>query len=363
MSWIKSPLLSPATRYEKEALIKAFLLLFISLEVLLIIILYLYYQNQVIRLKNEIFLELKNYSYTLKGKDFKVDIVPNSPDIKFYQLYNSDKEFYIYVPIPSIKDEVLKIIYPSVKIDKEISKIKKQVLIIYIVATVIIAFVSIVFASYSLNPIRRSIQIIDNFVTELIHDINTPLSSIFINLKILKKKYNDEEISRIETAAKQIASLYENMLILSKEREKIQKEIDLKKLITEEVEVFKNNYPDIKIALYLEDKKIKADEAALKRIISNLLMNAFKHNVKNGHIYITLTDDYLEIENSSKPIKNPDRLFERYYRESPRGLGLGLTIVKKLVDELGFRIMIRTTDNSFIVRLYFKKGGQSHPKD
>ena len=48
-------------------------------------------------------------------------------------------------------------------------------------------------------------------------------------------------------------------------------------------------------------------------------------------------DDTLHIRNSSHGIKEPSRVFERFYKESERGLGIGLHIVKALSEQLHIR--------------------------
>ncbi len=346
--------LIPESRYEKESLIKSFLLFFVSIEILLVIIAFLFYQNKISELRNELFLELKNYSYELKGDKFKVDVVPKNPKQKFYQLYEDDRSIYIIAPIPMVDDEVLKIEYPIEKFNQQIKKIKIQIAYFFIIFSVIVMIMSIFFAYYSLSPIRKSIQMINEFIRDIIHDINTPVSSILINLKILKMTRNDEELERIENSVKQLSSIYDNLKYLLKESEKLEKEINLKEIINKEIDTLKTLYPDIKIETDLQDIKIKTDETALKRIISNLLTNAFKHNTKNGFVKIVLNSEYLEITNSSKPLKNPDKVFDRYYKESQRGLGLGLSIVKKLADELGFKVEFSYKNGLTTVRFRFR---------
>jgi two-component system, OmpR family, sensor kinase len=50
----------------------------------------------------------------------------------------------------------------------------------------------------------------------------------------------------------------------------------------------------------------------------------------------------LNIIDSGKGIKNPKRIFERFYKEQDRGIGIGLHIVKKLCDELGIKIGVQS---------------------
>ena len=70
-------------------------------------------------------------------------------------------------------------------------------------------------------------------------------------------------------------------------------------------------------------------------LISNLITNAIKHNVKNGFIKIEILPKTLRISNSGKELnKDPQLLFERFSRDSsnPDSLGLGLSIVKSICD-------------------------------
>ncbi|HIE35094.1 MAG TPA: ATP-binding protein, partial [Campylobacterales bacterium] len=46
-----------------------------------------------------------------------------------------------------------------------------------------------------------------------------------------------------------------------------------------------------------------------------------------------------------KGIKKPDKVFDRYYKEQDRGIGIGLHIVKKLCDELMIPIHIKSKEN------------------
>jgi signal transduction histidine kinase len=82
---------------------------------------------------------------------------------------------------------------------------------------------------------------------------------------------------------------------------------------------------------------IKSDKNAITRIIYNLLSNACKYNTSDGFIEVILDDKILSIKNSSYGIKNPDKIFDRFYKESDRGMGIGLHIVDKLCSEIGIK--------------------------
>ncbi|NPA51975.1 MAG: HAMP domain-containing histidine kinase [Aquificae bacterium] len=344
----------PETRYEKEALLKSFFLFFISIEILLGVIAYLFFLNRVSNLKNQIFLEMKNYSYTFEGEKFKVKLIQNKDKKTFYQLYEDEESLYIIVPIPFAKKEALKIEYPKEEFNKQVNNIKKETIILFLTFSFISFLLSLSFSFYSLNPVRRGISLIDEFVKDIIHDLNTPISTILINLKILKLKHKDEEeIERIEKALEQLMMTYENLKFLTKESQKNIKEVKIDKIVEETVNSLKSLYPNIKIELHLEPTAIKTDETAVKRIISNIISNAFKHNTRDGWIKIHLKNNILTIQNSSKPLKNPDKVFERYYKESQRGIGIGLSIVKKLCEEIKCSIQFSYEKDTVTVKLIF----------
>ncbi|MBK3332164.1 HAMP domain-containing histidine kinase [Persephonella atlantica] len=342
------------TRYEKESFIKSFLLFFLSMETLFAIITVLYFLNQTSDLKNEIFLKLKNYSYVLKGNDYKVELSPHSKNINFYQLYEDGDRLYIYIPIPFMEEDVLKIIYPEKRYKRQKEELLKEIFTVFSIVTVFILILSFAFSVYSINPLRKSLKMINEFIQDITHDINTPISSMLINLKMLKMKYpEDEEVKMLESAISKLNSINENLSFLNQEVRKNIADVNIKEIVEEEIKQMKNIFPDIKVKTYLNDVNIKTDKTALRRIVSNILSNAFKHNIKNGWVNVYLTKDYIKVVNSSRTIKNPSKLFERYYRESQRGLGLGLSIVQKLSEELGFRIKIEATGNKFSIIIYF----------
>jgi two-component system OmpR family sensor kinase len=81
----------------------------------------------------------------------------------------------------------------------------------------------------------------------------------------------------------------------------------------------------------------------LVRILDNILSNAAKYNKTKGLVSITISKNSLKIPDTGKGIKNTNKVFERYYKEQTRGLGLGLPIVKKLTKELHIDLRLDST--------------------
>jgi len=66
-----------------------------------------------------------------------------------------------------------------------------------------------------------------------------------------------------------------------------------------------------------------------------------------------MKDNIFSISNSSYGIKNPSKVFDRFYKESKRGLGIGLHIVDKLSKELNIKVDLVLNNQIVVVRLIF----------
>ncbi len=221
----------------------------------------------------------------------------------------------------------------------------------FIWLTLIAMAISLLFALYALHPLRNALLLLEEFIKDIIHDLNTPISSILINLKMMEG--NSEEVERITQSAKTISMLHKNLDSYLKESKFIQEEVDLKAITQEQVNFFASMYDYLKWEVELESVILFSNKNALSRIIYNLLSNACKYNKSEGFVKVTLKEHTLTITNSSYGIKNPKKIFNRFYKESDRGLGIGLHIVQKLVDELEIRKQLEVKENMVTITLGF----------
>ncbi len=114
---------------------------------------------------------------------------------------------------------------------------------------------------------------------------------------------------------------------------------------------FRKLFEENKIGLELEcneDLSIKADPDRLSQIIINLLSNALKVTGAGGKVSIVGFRDHrgtvIEVRDTGSGIKDEDMpfIFERFYRGSSGGLGIGLTIVKELTEAHGGTVAVRS---------------------
>jgi signal transduction histidine kinase len=149
-----------------------------------------------------------------------------------------------------------------------------------------------------------------------------------------------KKIERIEQSIETMISLGDNLRSYI-EGHALQKEsIDLHILLQERIANFEKLYPNISFTLENNNLNISANYDAIARIVDNLLSNAAKYNKINGSVWIRInpSDATLHIDDNGRGIEYPEKIFERFYKEHERGLGIGLHIVKKLCDELKIQI-------------------------
>jgi signal transduction histidine kinase len=102
-------------------------------------------------------------------------------------------------------------------------------------------------------------------------------------------------------------------------------------------------YPDITFHLEKSSLVVHANRDALIRIFDNLLSNAAKYNNPQGCVWIDISHTTVAIRDNGKGIKNTAKIFDRFYKEHDRGLGIGLHIVKKLCDAMNIPVNVQST--------------------
>jgi len=350
--------LLPSNPYERESFLKAFVLFFLVLELSFLAIFFLVFLMERENEKYTLFLELKNYSLTFEDDRFPIDVVPRRKGYPPYELLEDEESYYILVPIPGIEKEVIKVYYPKERFKEDLKKILEELALYYLLASFISLSVSYLFARYALRPLRRALDLIEEVTRDIIHDMNTPITTLKLNLSFLKGKVNPSHYERMNSALRQLENLRDNLSPLLRESALRWEEVELSSVIKEELEAFKKLYPSVPVEVSLKEVKVKGDPYAVRRVISNVLSNAFKHRKGDGAVKVKLEENFLLVENPSPPIKNPRRLFDRFYRESQRGVGLGLSIVKKLSEAMGWRVEATHERGLFRLTVYFNREGE-----
>jgi len=207
-------------------------------------------------------------------------------------------------------------------------------------------------AKLFLKPMRDSIVLLDRFIKDTTHELNTPLSSILANIEMMDTdvmvEKNRKKLKRITIAAKTVSVLYKDLTYLTLEQEKENKDetIDIKQLVKSRIEYFDIllHSKELEYELDLEDASIFMDKRKLTRVIDNLISNAIKYNKRQGTLGIHLRANKLTVWDTGIGIKERKipYMFDRYTRfnDSEGGFGVGLSIVKNIIDEYDIRIEV-----------------------
>ncbi|MDD3342061.1 MAG: HAMP domain-containing sensor histidine kinase [Sulfurospirillaceae bacterium] len=222
----------------------------------------------------------------------------------------------------------------------------------------ILTFIGYFLLNIILQPMKNAIALLDRFIKDTTHELNTPINAILSNIEMIELDALDEnlarKIKRINIGAKTISHLYEDLtyLILSHSALSFDEDVELKPLIEERIEYFSLIVESKKITLSAELHKaifLHIDRKKMTKLFDNILSNAIKYNKINGSIHIVLQEGCLEISDSGKGIEEEKiaHMFERYTRfdKTVGGFGIGLNIVAFIAKEYHLLITIHSKIN------------------
>ena len=227
--------------------------------------------------------------------------------------------------------------------------IRLQVLLSALASFALIALVSRFLVKIALKPLESKITMLNSFIKDFTHEINTPLSVILLSIEQLEKQQNIDttKFARMKLAAKTLSQTYSDLIFLtfpdtiSNEEERIV----MKEAIRERLEYFRLFFERKQIALSVDlqgDSTILASKSKINKMLDNLISNAIKYNKKGGFVSVNLKGRALSIKDSGYGIdeKNLTKIFERYARfnSDQGGFGIGLSLVKSICKEYHIEI-------------------------
>ena len=232
------------------------------------------------------------------------------------------------------------------------ARIYQDVVVILLSIAALIFVLSLYFLDRFALPFQRINQRLDQFIKDSMHEINTPLSIINVNIDLYHRSNpTNKYLQRIKAATKTLATLYNDMdYLIKNERLAFEYErIDLSLYLQERIDYFHEvaALKNITIRPHLAENVIlHFNPTQLQRIIDNNLSNAIKYSHEEGEIEVVLEgfNDHciLRFQDNGVGIEDVNRIFERYYRENrdKGGFGIGLNIVKSIIDKSGIDLQI-----------------------
>tara|TARA_B100001063_G_scaffold13591_1_gene10584 strand:+ start:4981 stop:6036 length:1056 start_codon:yes stop_codon:yes gene_type:complete len=237
-------------------------------------------------------------------------------------------------------------------------RVKGEIITYSLVAFIFMLILGYFISKLFLKPMRDALHLLDRFIKDTTHELNTPISAIITNIEMIDKNVLDEKlkrkINRIDIGAKTISNIYEDLTFLTLNNKIISQneELNLSNIIKQRVEYFKSLATIKKINFILNIKKdiyLNTDVKKISKLIDNLISNAIKYNKIAGTITIILKENLLSIEDTGKGMskENLANLFERYSRfdKSVGGFGIGLNIVSLIAKEYNLDLKVESEIN------------------
>lgn len=298
-----------------------------------------------------------NKRVLMKSKGFEL-----SRDHKYFsaRLFPDDlvsKPHFLVIYFPTQKDYILRLIgYMGTT----------SILLTFFILMIFGITIFVIIRQKRLSEIRN------DFVNNMTHELKTPISTISLASQMLSDKTIPIESKNLSNLAgvisdetKRLSIQVEKVLQMAVfDKGKISlkiRQLDIHELINNVVKNFiiqvRNRNGQIIKNLDAEYSLVNVDEVHLSNVLFNLLDNAIKYskgqpyievstlNKKNG-ILIRVQDNGIGISKA-----NQKRIFEKFYRVSTgnvhnvKGFGLGLSYVKKIVEEHGGKISLESEVN------------------
>ena len=224
----------------------------------------------------------------------------------------------------------------------------------------------------------KSTRMKTDLITNVSHDLKTPLTAIITYVDLLKKENLTEEerskyIGILDQKANRLKILIEDLFEVSKATSKAitlnivdidivslmrQVKLELQDKIDATDLIFRWQLPEEKIVLPLDSQRTY-------RVFENLIVNITKYAMPHSRAYITMENTENHVKITMKNISateldfNPSEITERFVRgdasRNTEGSGLGLAIAKSFTELQGGRLEISTDADLFTVEITFLK--------
>jgi PAS domain S-box-containing protein len=211
---------------------------------------------------------------------------------------------------------------------------------------------------------RERVRTLQHLISDISHDLRTPLASINTSVYLLQKvasmpERRDHYLMMLQTQVLNLVKILDDMSATARlERETSETNMEscdlndlVAMLVSEQQHFALQKGQKLEFTSDRERLTILADGVKMRRAITNLLTNAVKYTPQDGHITVRITHQgeqaVLEVQDSGIGI-GPEELphiFERYYRAAnaqESGTGLGLAITKRIIEAHGGKIEVES---------------------
>ena len=222
---------------------------------------------------------------------------------------------------------------------------------------------------------RRQEKAIRQQISNVSHDLRTPLTSILGYLQLLedggltpeeRKEYMEVVRGRAKALQSLITSFYDLSRLEGGEFPLVREQVDLYHVLSQLVAEFYNDFEqsgfDMTVELAQGLPAVTADPAGVLRVFTNLIRNALEHG--RDRMSIRLFQEGAAVvsafSNDAGDLTQEDveHVFDRFYTadkmRTGQSTGLGLAIVKAMAQQMGHHVEARLEDGTFVIRVFWK---------
>ncbi len=232
------------------------------------------------------------------------------------------------------------------------------------------------FLAESFNQMADSLSTVEkmraSFISDISHELRTPMTTItgFVQgildgtIPVEKQnQYLEIVLDETKRLSKLVSDLLENSRYNSDEAKLEKTSFDINEQIRITIIGFEKRFSEKNIILSADFKNdneiVYADKDAIKRVLTNLIDNAIKFTYNGGRIDIKTTSDDSKVkvtvwnEGEGVPKEVSNFIFERFYKFdksrslNKNGVGLGLSIVKSILNKHGEKIYLNSEQGKF----------------
>jgi signal transduction histidine kinase len=250
--------------------------------------------------------------------------------------------------------------------------LRRRVFIYLLVTTgisLLTFFVGLFFARRSLKPAEHMMERLEQFTQDASHELRTPLATLNSSLDLaLRTKKHEEGLLSAKEDVQTISQLVERLLELARVDRMVLniEDVDFSQLVEDAALKHRPLALESKVAIETDVKQgvmVRGDGPLLRQVLNNLLSNAVKFSKpEGGTVFLKLTKDSLSVRDTGIGIARDalpsifDRFFQADASRSNGGHGLGLALVKRIVDLHGWQIDVKSKEGEgSLFTVYFTK--------
>lgn len=296
---------------------------------------------------------MHNFESGLYDKNFQPIFTLLSKKIhQFQEGYHIDKENKAFLILQLPRDRYFDARYLILSNEISYAAVYEKVAVVLASIFVIVFILSLLFLSRFAKPFQELNKKLDSFIKDSMHEINTPLAIINVNIDLYNRKNEPNKyMKRVKAASKVLSNIYNDMdYLIKNERLDLKPEwLNFSDFVHDRVEYFTEVGVIKDITLLHEiqkDIEVFINPKHLQRVIDNNISNAIKYSYENSKVLVTLrkTPDaiYLSFLDFGVGIDKVENIFERYYREDKEkgGFGIGLNIVSSIIKKYSIKLSI-----------------------